>query len=428
MQGWLFEDYLFWQPAQVKALVTSVPLGRMIILDLCAETLPVYQRLQSFYGQPFIWCMLHNFGGTMELYGAVDSVNKGPFIARAFPNSTMIGIGLTPEGLHQNEVMYEFMMENSWRTAPRDVQQWIVSFAQQRYGVNNTALNTAWQLLMKNVYNCTDNHLDIDYVIITRRPWPHYSPQIWYNPEELFTAWGGFINASQELGENQLFLYDLTDITRNSLQVIANAFYASVINAFNNKNITTLQQAGQALTSLLTDMDILLASNEHFLVGHWIADAKSWANSTNDSLLFEYNARNQITLWGPSGEIHDYASKQWSGVTADYYIPRWQFFTQWLIQLIQNDTEWDDNVFGENVMQKVEVPWTFQTKIYPTQATGSTVQIATYCYEKYVPATRDPVNIAIWESNSKRLDNVQQPNAKILGSLKQPHAKLLNNH
>lgn len=48
----------------------------MIILDLCAESMPVYQRLQSFYGQPFIWCMLHNFGGTMELYGAVDSVNK----------------------------------------------------------------------------------------------------------------------------------------------------------------------------------------------------------------------------------------------------------------------------------------------------------------------------------------------------------------
>lgn len=29
--------------------------------------------------------------------------------------------------------------------------------------------------------------------------------------------------------------------------------------------------------------------------------------------LYEYNARNQITLWGPRGEIVDYANKQWAG-------------------------------------------------------------------------------------------------------------------
>jgi hypothetical protein len=30
--------------------------------------------------------------------------------------------------------------------------------------------------------------------------------------------------------------------------------------------------------------------------------------------LYEYNARNQITLWGPRGEIVDYANKQWAGM------------------------------------------------------------------------------------------------------------------
>ena len=27
----------------------------------------------------------------------------------------------------------------------------------------------------------------------------------------------------------------------------------------------------------------------------------------------EFNARNQITLWGPNGEINDYARKEWGG-------------------------------------------------------------------------------------------------------------------
>ena len=43
-----------------------------------------------------------------------------------------------------------------------------------------------------------------------------------------------------------------------------------------------------------------------------------------DAALYEFNARNQLTLWGPDGQIMDYAGKQWAGLVADYYIPRWQ--------------------------------------------------------------------------------------------------------
>jgi alpha-N-acetylglucosaminidase len=49
--------------------------GKMLILDLFSEVVPIYPRTESYYGQPFIWCMLHDFGGTMELYGTLDSIN-----------------------------------------------------------------------------------------------------------------------------------------------------------------------------------------------------------------------------------------------------------------------------------------------------------------------------------------------------------------
>ena len=48
----------------------------MIVLDLFAEIYPIYSRTESFYGQPYIWCMLHDFGGVMELYGDMEDVNK----------------------------------------------------------------------------------------------------------------------------------------------------------------------------------------------------------------------------------------------------------------------------------------------------------------------------------------------------------------
>jgi alpha-N-acetylglucosaminidase len=40
---------------------------------------------------------------------------KGPDKGRSFPNTTMIGIGITMEGINQNEYMYDFMLEKSWR-------------------------------------------------------------------------------------------------------------------------------------------------------------------------------------------------------------------------------------------------------------------------------------------------------------------------
>ncbi len=47
-----------------------------------------------------------------------------PFEARSFANSTMVGIGLTPEGTEQNEMIYIFMLENGWRKEPRNTSQW----------------------------------------------------------------------------------------------------------------------------------------------------------------------------------------------------------------------------------------------------------------------------------------------------------------
>jgi hypothetical protein len=44
----------------------------------------------------------------------------------------------------------------------------------------------------------------------------------------------------------------------------------------------------------------------------------------------------QLTLWGPNGEILDYASKQWSGMVADYYYPRWKLFFDTLEACLEN--------------------------------------------------------------------------------------------
>ena len=64
----------------------------MIVLDLFAEVKPIWITSDQFYGVPYIWCMLHNFAGNVEMYGVLDSLGSGPVDARISNNSTMVKI------------------------------------------------------------------------------------------------------------------------------------------------------------------------------------------------------------------------------------------------------------------------------------------------------------------------------------------------
>lgn len=49
----------------MQALLEGVPRERLVMLDLFAEVFPLWNRTEAFQGVPFIWCMLHNFGGNL---------------------------------------------------------------------------------------------------------------------------------------------------------------------------------------------------------------------------------------------------------------------------------------------------------------------------------------------------------------------------
>ena len=75
-------------------------------------------------------------------------------------------------------------------------------------------------------------------------------------------------------------------------------------------------------TGHLKDMEEILGTNTNFMLGPWFEAAKALATNEEEARLYEFNACNQITLWGPDGQILDYGGKQWAGMMEDYYIPR----------------------------------------------------------------------------------------------------------
>lgn len=59
----------------------------------------------------------------------------------------MIGVGITPEGINQNYVMYEFALERGWSHNPTNVSKWIKHYAERRYGFENENVSKAWHML-----------------------------------------------------------------------------------------------------------------------------------------------------------------------------------------------------------------------------------------------------------------------------------------
>ena len=71
-----------------------------------------------------------------------------------------------------------------------------------------------------------------------------------------------------------------------------------------------LHENALVFLDILKDLDRILATNKNFLLGPWLESAKAMATDSQERKLYEFNARNQITLWGPDGQILDYGGEK----------------------------------------------------------------------------------------------------------------------
>ena len=349
MQGWLFyANSAFWTDERVEAYLSGVESNEdMLILDLFSESIPQWQRTNSYYGKPWIWCQLHNFGGNMGLYGQIQNLTVNATQAR-IESPSMAGYGLSMEGQEGNEIIYDLLLDQAWSETPLDTHQYFRAWVTSRYSGQDTTpsgLYVAWDLMRQTVYNNTNLT-----TLAVAKSIADIEPRLWnladvvgthgttvnYDPAVLVRAWQSLYQAAEEepdLWSNPAYQHDLVDVTR---QVMDNAFipmYSDLVKSYNESRSddASFAEQGDSLVKLLTDLDAVLLTNRNFRLSTWIDSARAWAhgNKTEEAYL-EYNARNQVTLWGPNGEITDYASKQWGGLVSSYYVPRWSMFVDYL--------------------------------------------------------------------------------------------------
>lgn len=411
MQGWLFhhsDD--FWGESEIKALLGAVPDDSMIILDLWSERFPVWQRTEAYYGKPWIWCMLHNFGQNTTLSGNAVRVAQAPAAALASPNSgKMCGIGLTPEGIEHNPMMFAMMLENVWCEEPINVDEFVADYLEERYGTSSEKAKQAWSLIVESVYN-NDVTNGGPESIITGRPNFKKNPggttnvKLHYDQMELAQAWDLLLECAEECAASEGYRYDLVDITRQVMANHATVLQQRCAQAYESGNIEAFDNAANQFISYLCDFDRLLSSRTEFLLGRWLESAKAMGTSEAESALYEHNARNLLTTWGNKDcRIRDYACRHWSGLISGFYLPRWQRFFESVREAMVAGKPFDQEAFNEG-SKEWEWQWTFGKECYSTQPQTDEIDVVKQMYAKY-RAELQPLDYVVAPSAKKIIES-----------------------
>ncbi|GJE89695.1 glycoside hydrolase family 89 protein [Phanerochaete sordida] len=385
MQGWLFfAAEAFWTSERIEAYLGAVPEpDAMLVLDLYAEAQPQWNRTDSYYGKPWVWCQLHNLGGSLGLAGNLPHIFEGPVDALHANGSTMVGVGNTMEGQEPgNEIVYGALLDQAWSAAPLNVSDYVLKRATRRYLLKEVSpeLEEAWSIIGTTIFSNQDPDTQMTIRSIIDLP-PALSgltnltgvipTKIPYDTNATLQPAVKLLWQAQQktpsLRAAPEFAFDLVEFTR---QLLANRFlelYSALVGVQSSAVSTAhdVATAGAPLVALLADLEALLQTNEQYLFSAWVRDATRWAhgNATYAAYL-EYEARNQLTLWGPDGQIDDYASKQWAGLVGGYYAVRWQAFVDALVDAKTTGQAFNATDFSGKMLQLGK---TFDTQRWGTQ-------------------------------------------------------------
>ena len=380
LQGWLFVNNPgFWKPPQARALFGAVPNERMIVLDLMCEQTPTWSRTEAFYGKPWLWCNIQNFGCTVQLSGALQKIGlELPAIRRQAESGKLAGLGFVNEGLDYNPVVYDLMFETAWRDQPVDPEQWLDDYALNRYGRQHDQARRAWRILGTTVYNGPHRTRSV----IDQVPHMKQAPQAPYENTRLADAWQALLAAADDLGEVDAFRFDLVNVARQVLSNHAAGLHRALVEASQEKNAGAFKEASKRFLQLIDDMDELLATREEFLLGRWLEDARRWGTTEAEQARFEWNARRVLTLWGEGPAIDDYARKEWSGMLGGYYRQRWRLYLDEVEQSIANGQPFNEDTFHKRLRQWM-TDWSNQKESYPSRPRGDSIQAAKQLWIKH---------------------------------------------
>ena len=384
---WLQMTWVFyykrksWTPERLRAYLTAVPQDKLVLLDYFCEKTEVWRTTEGFYGQPFIWCYLGNFGGNTMLVGNINELEKKLNAALKEAGPNMTGIGSTLESFDVSPQIYEYLFDRVWeKDTIYHMSLWVNSWNRMRTGGGEINELLWWQL-NDNIYKDWSFY-GLGTQLVARpsleghgtyytKPYYSYDNNTLKYICKSFLLENSFpyLYSSDDISKNAVdkdaYRYDLVNLVSqwmgNHFMDIRNDFTV----AYKNRDIKEMERQVKIANQLFEDVDMLLNTHPAFMLGPWIEDARAWGTTPEEKDYYERQARTLLTIWG-GPILNDYANRMWGGLVKDYYAKRWNLFFKAVIKAVKKGKEFDEKAFGEE-LSKFEHAWTESHTKYPVE-------------------------------------------------------------
>ncbi|MFF3603921.1 alpha-N-acetylglucosaminidase [Streptomyces sp. NPDC002463] len=375
---------LGWQNNPSTALLGGVDRSRVLIVDGLSDRYEGLDREKQWGGTPYAFGAIANFGGHTSL-GANTGVWTERFrtwLTRS--DSALRGIAYLPEGTGGNPAAFDLFTELAWEPGPVDQRAWFAAYAARRYGGADPHAAAAWEQLRLGPYSgASGTWSEPQDSLFTARPSltatkaARWSPTAMrYEAGTVERALAELLQVAPALRASDAYRHDLVDVARQALTNRGRVLLPRVRAAYEAGDLERFRALVREWNASEELLGRLVASDRRFLLGPWLAAARSWAADAEERDRLEYDARSILTTWadrGPSDSagLHDYANREWAGLVQDVYAPRWAaYFASLDTALVQGTAPAAIDWFAR------EDAWARGHQAYPTSPTGDPVALA----------------------------------------------------
>ena len=373
MAWFLYYQRKDYTPERTRAMLTGVPQGKMTMLDYYCEYKEMWREHEGFYGQPFIWCYLGNFGGNTNVQGRVKEAGERIERALAECGDNLVGIGSTLEGLDVQQFPYEYILEKAWDFAKTD-EQVVNELADRHAGHQDSHAREAWRLLYDNVLDITPSNfaapLPCSYPAMDKE-----SRTVKYNPRDLLAVWDALL--AQDRVTTDAMTIDLVWVGRQLLGDLFLVEKQALDKAYRQRDKEGVFAHSGLMIELLSDLDDLNSHHPHATLAHWLRQARKMGKTTEVKDYYEMNAKRLITTWG--GSLNDYACRNWNGLMWNYYAKRWEIYIRNITAAILGNADFDNDSFRA-AADKLQEKWV-TTKDDDIVQTEIDSDVLTHCRE-----------------------------------------------
>ncbi|PSM39069.1 hypothetical protein C6Y14_34205 [Streptomyces dioscori] len=366
-----------WAGNPRRELLDAIDTDRVLVLDLTGE----HHHEDGFGGTDWVLGILPNYGGRTALYGDLADVAALPLQWRHGHRAPgLVGLANMAEGVGNNPVLWDLFNDLTWAGQPIDLRSWVQEWTASRYGAADPQANEAWRILLRTAYgpwrHGTQGGLPAETVqalagipvdaaevhgapefaatllqvedAMTEAVPPYAStdsviaavpsldanqaslmgPRAAAYPDgALIPALRALLDAAERL-DSPGMSYDLVDLARQVADDVARTALHTVASAARSRDLKAFDDATRHLLDLIDAQDVVLATNEHFLLGRWLADAQAWGADEEESRYLSMEAKRLLTSWGyeDSAVLAEYATRSWAGLVGGYYRARWSLW------------------------------------------------------------------------------------------------------